>query len=52
LNRRGEGLNDKGFSETGDTFKQDMAIGEEADDHAIDHIALADNTAAYFLAQD
>jgi hypothetical protein len=52
LNRRGEGLSGKGFSETGESFKQDMAIGEEADDHAIDHPALAEDNAAHFIAQD
>jgi hypothetical protein len=39
-----------GFAEAGHAFEQDVAAGEEADEDAIDHLLLADDDLADFVA--
>jgi hypothetical protein len=38
-----------GFTQSGDTFEQHVAAGEQADENSIDHILLADDNFSNFL---
>ena len=46
----GEGADGEGFGEAGDAFEEDVAVGEEGDEEAIDEIFLADEHAVEFGA--
>jgi len=44
----GEGFDGECFGESGDAFKEDMAVGEQADDEALDEVTLPDDDLADF----
>jgi hypothetical protein len=41
LQRARHGAQQRGFAQSGYTLQQDMAGGDQADDHALNHILLA-----------
>ncbi len=51
LDGGGEGADGEGFGEAGNAFEEDVAIGEESDEEAIDEVILTDEDAADFGAE-
>jgi len=51
LHRRRKRAHGKGFGKAGHTFEQDVAVGEQTDEQALDQLFLADNHAPHFRAQ-
>ena len=47
----GQGTHQSRLAETGNTLEQYMAVGEQTDDHAVDHLLLADDHLADLAAQ-
>ena len=47
----GEGFDGEGFGEAGDAFEEDVAVGQEADDEALDEVGLADDDLADFVEE-
>ncbi len=50
LHRRREGADGKRLGQTGHAFEQHVAVGEQADQQALDQLFLANNHAAHFRA--
>jgi len=48
LDRRGEGFDGHGLGQTRHALQQDVAIREQTDEQALDHIVLADDHLAHF----
>jgi len=48
LNGRGEGAHGECFGQTGDAFQEDVAIGQESDEEAVNQMVLADEDAPDF----
>ena len=48
--RTGECFHCEGFGQTGNTFEQDVAVAKEADQEAVDKLALADEDLCHFIA--
>ncbi len=51
LHRRRERADGKCFGQAGNAFEQDVAVGEQADEQAVDELFLADDDVGDFLAQ-
>ena len=47
--RAGERLDGEGLGQAGHAFEQDVAVGEQADEQAVDQPVLAHEHAAHFL---
>ena len=47
----GERLDRQRLGQAGHAFEQDVAVGEQPDEQAVDQMLLADNHASHFLLQ-
>ena len=47
----GEGFDGEGFCDAGNSFEEDVAVGEEADEEAVDERLLADDDAGDFVVE-
>ena len=52
LDGAGEGADGEGFCEPWDAFEEDVAVAKEADEEAVDEVALTDDDAANFLTKE
>ena len=49
LDGLGQGAHGQGLGQAGDALEQDVAVGHQAEEHALDHLALADHHPAHLV---
>jgi hypothetical protein len=46
-----QGADGEGFGQAGDAFEQQVAVGQQTDDQAVDQVGLTDDDFLHFVAQ-